>query len=113
MVPARLGAGGADGCIVYEKHITGAVADDADSRVSVSVTGQQIAKDILGCKPLKDGPGAAIFITDNGSAAFADDADIVKAFVVITYDIAGPELSGPSVQAGEQAFIFFHGYVFK
>ncbi|EEQ56697.1 hypothetical protein CBFG_00407 [Clostridiales bacterium 1_7_47FAA] len=113
VVPARLGAGGTDGCIVYEKHIAGAVADNADSRVFISVTGQQVAKDVLGSKPLQDGPGSIEFITDHGGAAFADDTDIVKALVVITYYIAGPELSGPAVQAGEQAFIFFHGYIFK
>ena len=104
VVGAGLGAGRADGGIVDEKNVTGAVADNADTGVLAALVGQQVAEDVLGAQALQDGSGSVVFIADNRGSALAYNADFMKAFVVITYGFACSELFCPSVQAGEQFF---------
>ena len=113
VVDAGLGAGRADGGIVDEKNVTGAVADNADTGVLAALVGQQVAEDVLGAQALQDGSGTVVFIADTGGSAFADDADLMKAFIVIAYGLASLKLFCSSVQAGEQFFILINGNVFK
>ena len=96
-----------------KKHITGTVADHADAGILAALIGQQMAKDVLGTQPFQYGPGPVEFIAHHGGGAFSNDTDVIKALVVIADGLAGPELFRPSVQAGKQAFVFFHGNVFK
>ena len=79
-----------------------------------ALVGKQMAEDVLGtCAVCDFCSGSVVFIADNGGSAFADDADFMKAFIVIAYGLASLKLFCSSVQAGEQFFILINGNVFK
>ena len=79
-----------------EENVTGAVTDNADTGMFAALVGKQMAEDVLGTQAFQDGSGSVVFIADNGGSAFADDADFMKAFIVIAY--------GPSRQ--ESSFLY-------
>mgnify|MGYP000096233639 FL=1 len=113
MVGAGPGTGRTDGGVVEEENVTGAVTDNADTGMFAALVGKQMAEDVLGTQAFQDGSGSVVFIADNGGSAFADDADFMKAFIVIAYGLASLKLFCSSVQAGEQFFILINGNVFK